>query len=246
MPDTITLIIGGVLFFIGVMFLLLIGAVIYQYFKNKTVEGSKLKPPTPKETWTGWKKLVRSILVIGLWAGVNYLGWKGLFPEFWEEWYAIGKEFFWTSHTAIISIFLVNIWLRDEENKNKRIVNGIVYALIMLLIVSSTVKITAIADEKGWWPEEVAKVAKKRTSKAVVVKRPVVMVLPQGSISPDYLANKLTDWKVSRGCVMIQLSDRKNYTKCRTTPDRNVSISPKTMISFRVLGTGAEMLLTFK
>ncbi len=171
MPDFVILLIGGILFFICIMLLLLIGAVIYQYFKNKSVNSLKPKPSASKEKWTGWKKLGRSMLVIGLWAGVNYLGWYGLFPEFWEEWYAIGEKFFWTSHVAIISIFLVSIWLRDEANKNKKMVNGIIYALIALLTVSIGIKVTAIADKKGWLPEKVVKTEKKRTSKPSVVRK---------------------------------------------------------------------------
>ena len=147
MLDLVTLVIGGILFLIAIMFLFLVGAVIYQYSKNKTRKDPKSKQASSKE-WTWWKKLNRSLLVIGLWIGLNYLGWKGLMPEFWETWYSLGENFFWASHIAIISIFLADIWLRDEANKNKKLVNGIMYSLATLLVISAVAKLVPLY-EKG-------------------------------------------------------------------------------------------------
>jgi len=169
--DTLFFVLGTLSPFILLLLVIVVGVVIYKRStKNKSADVSG-KDTSKKDdepgTWTWEHKFGRSFIVVVLWTALNLLGWYGLLPKFWEEWYAL-EQFFWASQTTIILLFLLNVVFRNDSNKPA--IRTISWLLALVLIISAGLEVKTYGKENKWWSEEDEYDGSKGTSKTSAYK----------------------------------------------------------------------------
>ncbi|MFC1720804.1 hypothetical protein ACFLY0_02430 [Patescibacteria group bacterium] len=120
----------------------------------------------------------------------------------------------------------------------RRVTKAVVLIIILgTAVLSDTQKWLAMPDsDPGVNPEKTVMTSK------TTAKQPTI-TLSKGGVYGPYHARRLSEWKVIKGCVLVQLSDRKDYNKCAGAPDVRIDVSRHTTVSFLVLSNTAELLI---